>query len=187
MLDLVRTEEAVGRLRRRRHCDGKQECRSDAHRAQRRTETSECLLQQVAVSGLVHPRARAGRMRQGDAVRLAGDVLNAQCLPHDILQREWSQESVDRKPANGNDELRAHERELGIEPASALVALPARRNAISSAAGTRTRIAARDRGDIDVVTENVFLDAGAPQPFEERAARASREGPAAGPLDLTWC
>src|SRR5262249_28057455 len=93
--------------------------------------------------------------------------------------------SLDRQPPNRDQQLRANDAELALEPLTACVLLLTRRNPVAAPARTRTRKAARDRRDVDATPRGRLVDARAREPAEERLASASRKGATAGRFDLS--
>jgi len=106
------------------------------------------------------------RKRDQNALGLAPDG------PDDRIERDLSDESLDRELPDEEDDPGPHEGELPLEPRRAVRDLGRAWLAIPRPARGLAGEALRDRG---AVREMVFIDAGAREPSAELRAGASRE------------
>src|SRR6185312_3320116 len=126
------------------------------------------------------PAARAGRMRQWDHGDLTAAQLDQVLPPDHTIQREVSQKSIDREPPHGNHNDGPDQRELGVQPVTAQLSFRRRRHTVTAAAPARTWIAARDRGDVYLLSCLGLTEPRLCQPLEERLPRAPGERPLTG-------
>ncbi len=132
-------------------------------------------------------------MRQRNYADVAPVQLTNVLPANQDFQRSMAKKSVDREAPNGDYHRGPDQRELRVQPVAAQLLFCGRRHAVAATTLARTRIAARDRGDVNLLARLVFTEPGLRQPPEQascpRALRTaadwlSRPGPAPDPP--TW-
>src|SRR5689334_19770748 len=99
----------------------------------------------------MHPAAGTARVWQRDRDGSAAHMFDRVLSADDLIERLRTEEPIDRQAPDGDDERRADDAQLVLEPAGALRPLGGRRDPVAAAGGMRARIAARDRRDVEQV------------------------------------
>src|SRR5438270_3279791 len=114
-------------------------------------------------------------MRQRNGNRATAGMVYRSTGADQFIQRQSRQEAFDRQPAHWNHERRPDYPQLRFEPVGAAILFLARRNAVTPPARVSTRITPRNRGDVNLLSRRCFIETGALEPAEKRAAGAPGE------------
>ncbi len=131
-----------------------------------RADQGRRALEPLAVRGLVRPRARTGRVGEGDRDRLA----EREALADVVGQPLEAENAAGSEPAHGHDEHRAQQPHLRVEPGPAELCLAGGGQAVAATGRALPRIAARHGRAVEEARERVLVEV---EPAAKRAARTS--------------
>src|SRR4051812_8583260 len=112
------------------------------------------------------PAARAARMREGDHHRTPSIIRELVLRPDELGERPRPEKAVDRQATDGDEQRRADDPKLVVQPAGAALTLGRAGHAVASTAGVRARIAAGDGRDVEPVARSGLVEASSLQPLK---------------------
>src|SRR5437867_7561215 len=149
--------------------------RCDTQRRKTDADELQRAVEEARMISLMNPAARARRMRKRDCHRAPPFMLDIMLATDQLIQRAWRQKSFDRQPPDGNEQSRADDAKLVLQPRCAVRPFRGRGYSVTASARTGARIAASDRGNIDALPRCRLVEAHTLEPAKERLARAPGE------------